>query len=83
MKKNDKYFDEARLVPFHIIEAASKGDVGAINFVLKHYEKYIAKLSTRRWYDEYGNSHNYVDNDLRKRLVTKLLDKILSFNVEM
>ena len=52
MKKMYKSRNEENLLPFHIIKAASEGDVSAINTVLKHYEGYIIKLSTRKLYDE-------------------------------
>lgn len=54
MKKMYKSRNEENLLPFHIIKAASEGDVSAINTVLKHYEGYIIKLSTRKLYDESG-----------------------------
>lgn len=38
MKKMYKSRNEENLLPFHIIKAASEGDVSAINTVLKHYE---------------------------------------------
>ena len=44
MKKMYKSRNEENLLPFHIIKAASEGDVSAINAVLKHYEGYIIKL---------------------------------------
>ena len=69
------------LLPFHIIAAASNGDVDAINAVLKHYEGYIASLSLRRVYDEDGNSYTIVDEEIRHRLETKLTTKILEFKV--
>ena len=49
--------------------------------VLKHYEGYIVALATRRLYDEYGNSHYCVDENLRRRLETKLITRILAFEV--
>lgn len=52
MKKRCKSREEKNLLPFHIIKAASEGDVMAINEVLKHYEGYIITLSTRMMYDE-------------------------------
>ena len=54
MKKRCKSREEKNLLPFHIIKAASEGDVMAINTVLKHYEGYIISLSTRKMYDESG-----------------------------
>ena len=71
----------SKLLPYHIIEAATSGDVEAINEVLKHYEGYIADLSTRKLYDECGNPHYCVDETLRRRLETKLITKILAFEV--
>lgn len=53
----------------------------AINTVMKHYEGYIAKLATRKMYDEYGNVHYCVDKTLRDRLEAKLLKTILEFKI--
>jgi hypothetical protein len=69
------------LVSYPVIVLATSGDVDAINAVLKHYEGYIAALSTRQLFDERGNLHVYVDEALRCRLETKLITKILTFNV--
>ena len=79
MKKKCKNSEEKNLLPFHIIKAASEGDVMAINAVLKHYEGYIITLSTRKMYDEGGRLHFCVDETLRRRLETKLITKILAF----
>lgn len=72
---------ENGLLPFHTIKAATEGDVDAINAVLKHYEGYIASLSVRKLYDEYGQPHYCVDETLRRRLETKLITKILDFEI--
>jgi hypothetical protein len=69
------------LLPFHIIETAASGNVDAINKVLKHYEGYIIVLSTRRLFDEDGNTHYFVDEEMRRTLETKLITKILQFDV--
>lgn len=74
-------FRNTSLLPFPVIRLASDGDVDAINAVLKHYEGYIAALSTKQFYDEYGNPHLYVDEGLRRRLETKLITKILTFKI--
>lgn len=72
---------QARLLPFSIIEKAAGGDVEAINAVLKHYEGYIARLSLRELHDDYGNTHLCVDEEMRRRLETKLITKLLTFRV--
>ena len=69
------------LISYPLIVLASSGDVDAINAILKHYEGDIAALSIRQLYDESGNPHFYVDEVLRRRLETKLITKILTFNV--
>ena len=69
------------LVSYPVIVLAASGDVDAINAVLKHYEGYIAALSTRQLLDESGNLHLCVDEALRRRLETKLITKIMTFNV--
>ena len=81
MKKMSKTRKKENLLPFHIIKAASEGDVSAINAVLKHYEGYIITLSTRKLYDEGGQVYYCVDETLRRRLETKLITKILDFEV--
>lgn len=78
MEKSSKC---SKLLPYHIIVAAASGDLEAINVVLKHYEGYIAVLSTRKHYDTFGNPHYCVDETLRRRLETKLITKILDFEV--
>lgn len=79
MEKNNNHRKKSELLPFHVIQAASEGDVEAINTVLKHYEGYIASLSTRMLFDEFGQVHYCVDETLRRRLETKLITKILDF----
>lgn len=69
------------LLTYQVIAAAASGDVDAINAVLKHYEGYIATLSTRTAYDAAGTLRFYVDEEMRRRLETKLITKILAFRV--
>ena len=80
MEQKNKRKEEKHLLPFHIIKAASEGDAEAIQAVLKHYEGYIARLSTRKMCDEFGQIHYCVDETLRRRLETKLIAKTLAFN---
>jgi len=71
---------KTNLVPYPVIVLAAGGDVDAINAVLKHYEGYIAVLATRQLYDEDGNPHLCVDELLRRRLETKLITALLTFD---
>lgn len=72
MKRNSK-------LTYPVIAAAADGNVDAINTVLKEYEGYIAKLSTKKLYDENGNVYEIVDDELRRHLETKLILKVLKF----
>lgn len=67
-------------LPYTIIQPATQGDPDAIAAVLRHYEGYIAKLSTRRLFDEDGNVYHSVDEAMRRRLEIKLIAGILSFH---
>ncbi|MDR1892606.1 MAG: helix-turn-helix domain-containing protein [Oscillospiraceae bacterium] len=69
------------LPPFETIEAAASGDVCAINAILRHYNGYILSLSSRLCFDPYGNVHKVVDPEMKRRLETKLLTRILKFRV--
>jgi len=68
---------EDRLLPFDVIEAATKGDSEALAKVLKHFEGYIVKMSTRIFYDEFGQSYHHVDEDLKQRIECKLVSRII------
>lgn len=80
MEKKNKKTVRKELPPYNIIKAATEGDVEAINRLLKHYESYITKLSTRIFYDEFGQPHYLVDEELCRRLETRLITKILTFD---
>ena len=69
-----------QLLPYETIRAASRGNTEAVCAVLRHYEGYIARLSTRQLYDEYGNVYLCVDEAMRRRLEVKLIAGILSFH---
>jgi len=69
------------LLPFETIEAATTGDVCAINTILQHYNGYILTLSSRPCVDPFGNLHMVVDPEMKRRLETKLITRILKFRV--
>jgi hypothetical protein len=70
------------LLSYHVIAAASNGDENALRAVVKHYGGYILALSTRRLYDEYGKTHLFLDEELRRELETWLTAKILQFDLD-
>ena len=69
-------------IPVPLIVKACDGDTEAINQILHYYRGYIAKRSLRLMKDEYGNQSMVVDEVLRGRMETRLITKILSFEIE-
>ncbi|MBY7141720.1 helix-turn-helix domain-containing protein [Virgibacillus sp. NKC19-3] len=69
-------------VPFSLIVQATDGDTEAINYIVKHYRGYITKRSLRPMKDEYGNQYMVVDEVLRGKIQTRLITKILSFEIK-
>ena len=73
--------NESGLLPYPVIIAANKGDPEAMQIVVQHYESYIAYLSMRKLCDERGNSYWGVDEDIRDRLRSKLMQAVLTFTI--
>ena len=71
----------ASLIPYPVIAAAVGINPEAVNRVVRHYSGYIAALSTRTSYDVHGCPYSYVDEELRRRLETKLIIAILDFDL--
>ena len=57
------------------------GTIEIPTVLIGHYSGYIAALSTRTSYDPQGCPHSQVDDDLRRRLETKLIIAILDFDL--
>lgn len=77
-----KEYANNKLLPFEIIAKSTKGDVESINKVLNHFSGYIAKMSVRKIYDDFGNVRYIVDDDICKRIENKLVSKILLFRID-
>lgn len=71
----------SKLIDAETIIQAAAGDVESIHRVLKHYEGYIAKVSSKVLYDMDGTPYIFVDENMKKMLETKLITSILKFNV--
>ena len=52
-----------------------------MNIVCKHYAGYIAHLSMRKLRDELGNTYYGIDEDIRDRLRSKLMQAVLIFKI--
>ena len=69
---------ERKRIPYKIILAAKREDMSAIEEILAHYDTYINYHSRRTLYDEYGMPYTYVDEDIKSRIQSKLLYKIIN-----
>ncbi len=76
-QKNKKH----KLIDYPVIVAATHGDELAIQSILNSYAGYIAVLAMRETCDQYGNIHYTVDEELRGRMESKLIQRILKFQI--
>ena len=76
------YNTKSRLLPFLTIQEAIRGNVDAITSVLRCYQNYIVSLTTSFVEDSTGRLQMVNDEQLKRRLETKLIVGILSFKVK-
>lgn len=48
---------------------------------LKHFERYIIRLSQKTLFDEHGNAYIHVEEEVKRMLETKLITAILRFDL--
>ena len=68
--------DECGLLPYPVIIAVTKGEPQARNMACQHYAGYIARLSMRKFRDERENTCYGIDEDIRDRLRSKLMQTV-------
>lgn len=73
--------NERGLLPYPIILAANKGETEAMKIVVQHYGSYMTSLSMRKLCEEHGNSYWGIDEDIRDRLRSKLIQSVLAFKI--
>ena len=66
------------LIPMSMIYQAMNGDEVAISAVITHYRGYIRFLSRRSCRDTLGFEHLYVDEDMQRRLESKLIYAVIT-----
>ena len=75
-------FDSATFIlSTEMIISESSGDPIAITKVVKHYQGYIVSLSLRNSYEDGMKSSVYCDEFIRRSLESKLIEKIITFDV--
>lgn len=73
--------DESGLLPHPIILTANADKAEAMSIVVQHYDSYIASLSMRKIQDEHGNTYWGMDEEIRGRLRSKLMQSVLAFKI--
>lgn len=68
-------------IHFETIVNAADGDINAIEKIKNHFRPLMIKYSLRLMRDDSGQSHMILDETLLGRLETRLLTKILTFEV--
>jgi hypothetical protein len=77
MSKETKQYKKP--LPIGVIDAASNGDIDAMDIVLNHYRGYIHSLCIVKMYDEYGNKVLFLDETLKSDLEALLITKVFGF----
>ena len=70
-------------IEFSVIEKAIQGDADSINQVLFYFQPCINAQCKRKMKDEYGNTHYVTDEYMKRRMETKLITKILDFEIQL
>lgn len=71
------------IIRYETILAAKRGEAEAMSEILQRYEGYIISCSFRRFTDEHGVQHSYIDHDIKDKITAKLMYKIvMDFDTE-
>lgn len=68
---------------FETIQSAIEGDAGAINQILSYFQPFIKSECKREYRDEFGRIHYVADEYMKRRMETKLITKILDFEIRI
>ena len=68
---------------FETVQAAIEGDAEAINQILSDFQPFINSECKREYKDEFGRIHYVTDEYMKRRLETKLITKILNFEIRL
>lgn len=68
-------------IKMQTIAKATNGDPESINLIIDFYANYIKYLSLKEMQDANGQIYFIVDNDVCRRLETKLIASILKYKL--
>lgn len=69
--------ERRKKISFPTIVAAKNGDAEAMTAILHHYRPYINHFSKRTFRDEYGNTVEIIDDDIRQHIEAALMLQIV------
>ena len=72
-----------KMPEFEVIQAAIEGDAEAINQILSYFQPFIKSECRREYKDEFGRIHYVTDEYMKRRMETKLITKILDFEIRL
>lgn len=70
-------------IEYEIIQKAIAGDVVAINQIVEYFQPYIKSKCKRKFIEELGKEHYVVDEYMKRRMETRLITKILDFEIRL
>ena len=68
---------------FETIQTAIAGDAEAINQILSYFQPFITSRCKRGCKDEFGRVHYVPDEYMKRRMETKLITKIMDFEIRL
>ena len=78
-----QYRKKKEQIEFEVIEAAIGGDAVAINQIIDYFQTYINSRCRRKFIDESGWTRCGIDEYMKRRMETKLITKILGFQIQL
>lgn len=78
-----QYRKKKEQIAFEVIEAAIRGDAVAINQIIDYFQPYINSRCRRKFIDESGRTRYGIDEYMKRRMETKLITKILGFQIQL
>ena len=73
--------NKSAYVTYPVLLAAKDGDMQAMESIINHYRGLICTLAMRTAYRADGTIYHFVDNDIRHRMESTLIEGILRFEI--
>lgn len=70
-----------QLLPYQTIVQATQGDIVAIKIVIAYYQKYLNTVTSHSVKNAQGSDSEAIDEYMKSHLESKLIEKILDFDL--